>query len=96
MKRIEAVDMIRVLVEYGEELEYCDERFYSIEKKDRLPDVLRSIFEELKNDFSKYPVDEVEYSVWGLIDCDSTLLGKCYDQTFEESWEEYEKLKPWF
>lgn len=96
MKRIKAIDMIRVEIEYGEELENYEERFYSIDKEDKLSDVLRGIFEELKNDFSKYPIEEVEYGVYGLIDTDRTLLGKCYDQTFEDSWKEYEKLKTWF
>lgn len=96
MKRIKAVDMVRVEIEYGEELENYEERFYSVEKLDKLEDVIKNIFEELKNDFLEYPIDEVEYGVYGLVDTESTLLGKCYDQTFEDSWEEYEKLKPWF
>ena len=95
MKRIEAVDMIRVEVYIGDEYD-MEERFYSIEKDDSLEAVIGQIFTELKNDFSNYPVDEVEYAVYGLVDAENTLLGKCYDQTFEESWQEYLKLKPWF
>lgn len=96
MKRIEAVDMVRVEIEYGKELDNYEERFYSIENNDKLEDVLFKIFTELKNDFSKYDTEEVEFSIYGLVDTDLDLVGKCYDNTWEEAWDYYLKYKPWF
>ena len=97
MKRLnEVVDVVRVEIEYGVELENYEERLYTIETPDKLSDVIINIYTELKNDFSKYAIDEVEFSIYGLVNTSDDLMGKCYDQTWEDALNWYLKFNPWF